>query len=52
MTVNVASNRVMEKCGFTCEGTKRQAKFVNIYTDFNIYGLLKSDIMGERAAST
>ena len=31
MTVNVASNRVMEKCGFTCEGTKRQAKFVNIY---------------------
>jgi hypothetical protein len=52
MTVNVASNRVMEKCGFTCEGTKRQAKFVNIYTDFNIYGLLRSDIMGERAAST
>ena len=45
-------NRVMEKCGFTCEGTKRQAKFVNIYTDFNIYGLLRSDIMGERAAST
>ena len=52
MTVNVASNRVMEKCDFTCEGTKRQAKFVNIYTDFNIYGLLRSDIMGERAAST
>lgn len=52
MTVNVASNRVMEKCGFTCEGTKRQAKFVNIYTDFNIYGLLRSDIMGEHAAST
>lgn len=52
MTVNVASNRVMEKCGFTCEETKRQAKFVNIYTDFNIYGLLRSDIMGERAAST
>lgn len=51
MTVNVASNRVMEKCGFTCEGTKRQAKFVSTYADFNIYGLLKSDIMGEKAAS-
>lgn len=50
MTFNVASNRVMTKCGFVCEGTKRQAKFVSIYADFNIYGLLRSDIMGERAA--
>ena len=48
--VGVASgNKVgnkLEKCGFTCEGTKRQAKFVNTYADFNIYGLLKSDILG------
>ena len=45
----------LSACGRTVimrEGTKRQAKFVNIYTDFNIYGLLRSDIMGERAAST
>ncbi len=46
MVKNIPSNRVLEKCGFTCEGTKRQAKFVNIYADFNIYGLLKSDILG------
>ncbi len=46
MVKNIASNRVMEKCGFICEGTKRQAKFVNTYADYNIYGLLKSDILG------
>ncbi len=48
MVKNIPSNRVLEKCGFTCEGTKRQAKFVNTYADFNIYGLLKSDILGSQ----
>lgn len=46
MVKNIPSNRVLEKCGFICEGTKRQAKFVNIYADYNLYGLLKSDVLG------
>lgn len=47
MTANDSSNRVAEKCGFVREGTIRQGKFVHIYADFNLYGLLRSDLMGE-----
>ena len=42
---NVASNRVMEKCGFIKEGTIRQGKMVSVYCDYNIYGLLREDYM-------
>jgi len=42
---NVASNRVMEKCGFIKEGTVRQGKMVSVYCDYNIYGMLRKDYM-------
>lgn len=40
---NIASNRVMEKCGFLKEGTIRKGKMVSVYCDYNIYGLLRED---------
>ncbi len=41
---NIASNRVLEKCGFIKEGTIRQGKMVSVYCDYNIYSLLDEDI--------
>ena len=43
---NIASNKVMEKCGFIKEGTVRQGKMVSVYCDYNIYGMLRDDYMG------
>ena len=43
---NIASNKVMEKCGFVKEGTVRQGKMVSVYCDYNIYGMLRADYMG------
>ena len=40
---NIASNRVLEKCGFIKEGTIRQGKMVRVYCDYNVYGLLDED---------
>ena len=40
---SIASNKVMEKCGFIKEGTIRQGKMVSVYCDYNIYGLLRED---------
>ena len=40
---NIASNKVMEKCGFIKEGTIRQGKMFSVYCDYNIYGLLRED---------
>lgn len=40
---NIASCKVLEKCGFTKEGTIRQGKMVSIWCDYHIYGILKSD---------
>ena len=45
---NIASNRVMEKCGFVKEGTIRQGKMVSVYCDYNIYGLLREDYMKQQ----
>ena len=42
---NVASCRVLEKCGFTKEGTVRQGKMVSTYCDYHLYGILKSDVI-------
>lgn len=42
---NLASVRVLEKCGFQREGTIRQGKMVSEYCDYHIYGLLKTDGM-------
>lgn len=41
---NIASNRVLEKCGFIKEGTIRQGKMLSTYCDYNIYGLLDEDV--------
>ncbi|WP_462406104.1 GNAT family N-acetyltransferase [Gracilibacillus sp. Marseille-QA3620] len=41
---NVASVRILEKCGFTREGMIRQGKMVNTWCDYYIYGILDSDI--------
>ncbi len=40
---NIASNRVLEKCGFVREGTIRQGKMVSVYCDYHIWGLLRED---------
>jgi len=42
---NIASWKVLEKCGFTREGMIRQGKMVNTWCDYYIYGLLKTDII-------
>jgi len=44
---NIASWKVLEKCGFTREGMIRQGKMVNTWCDYYIYGLLKTDIKNE-----
>lgn len=43
---NIASNRVLEKCGFVKEGMIRQGKMVSTYCDYYIYGLLEEDVKG------
>lgn len=43
---NIASNKVMEKCGFIKEGTVRQGKMVSVYCDYHIYGMLRDDYVG------
>ncbi len=40
---NIASNRVLEKCGFIKEGTIRQGKMLSVFCDYNIYGMLRED---------
>ena len=43
---NSSSARVLERAGFTLEGTVRQGRMVNKYCDYNIYGMLRSDRSG------
>ncbi len=40
---NLASNRVLEKCGFVHEGTVRHGKMVSVYCDYNLWGMLRED---------
>lgn len=40
---NVASQRILEKCGFTREGLIRQGKMVNTWCDYYVYGILDTD---------
>ena len=49
---NIASNKVMQKCGFVKEGTVRQGKMVSVYCDYNIYGMLREDYMGMQGISS
>jgi len=40
---NIASQRILEKCGYTREGLVRQGKMVNTWCDYYIYGILNTD---------
>lgn len=40
---NVASQRMLEKCGFRREGLIRQGKMVSTWCDYFVYGLLATD---------
>ncbi len=40
---NAASQRILEKCGYTREGLIRQGKMVSTWCDYYIYGILKTD---------
>ena len=40
---NVASQRMLEKCGYTREGLVRQGKMVSTWCDYYLYGMLKTD---------
>ena len=42
-TRNIASQKMLEKCGYTREGLIRQGKMVNAWCDCYIYGILSSD---------
>lgn len=44
---NVASQRMLEKCGFTREGLIRQGKMVSTWCDYYVYGLLSTDTSWE-----
>ena len=41
---NIASQKMLEKCGYTREGLIRQGKMVSTWCDYYIYGILASDI--------
>jgi len=41
---NVASWRMLEKCGYVREGMVRQGKMVNTWCDYYLYGMLKTDL--------
>ena len=41
---NIASCRILEKCGYTKEGHIRQGKMVNTWCDYYIYGVLSADM--------
>lgn len=45
---NIASWRVMEKCGFTREGMIRQGKMVSSWCDYYLYGILREDWLSAR----
>ena len=41
---NIASQRMLEKCGYRREGLIRQGKMVNTWCDYYIYGILSTDM--------
>ena len=49
---NVASCRILEKCGYTKEGHIRQGKMVNTWCDYYIYGILSTDMERQVCATT
>ena len=47
---HTASQRMLEKCGYTREGLIRQGKMVNTWCDYYIYGRLVTDAPGDTGA--
>lgn len=45
---NVASYKVMEKCGFIMEGKVRQGKMGSSWCDYYLYGMLKEDYLSKK----
>ena len=41
---NIGSNKVLQKSGFTLEGTIRHGKMVSQYCDYNIWGMIRDDV--------
>lgn len=41
---NIASQRMLEKCGYIKEGVIRQGRMINTWCDYCIYGILASDM--------
>ena len=41
---NTASQKMLEKCSYRREGLIRQGKMVNLWCDYYIYGILRTDI--------
>lgn len=41
---NIASVKVLEKCGFTREGLVRQGRMVSTWCDYYLYAILKQDV--------
>ncbi len=41
---NIASCRMLERCGFTREGMVRQEKMVSVWCDYYLHGILKEDL--------
>ena len=41
---NIASQRMLEKCGYIKEGVIRQGRMINPWCDYCIYGILASDM--------
>lgn len=44
---NAASNAVLKKYGFTCEGCIRNGKMGSRYCTYNIYGYIREDFKSE-----
>jgi len=42
---NIGSNKVLEKSGFILEGTIRHGKMCSNYCDYNIWGLIRDDVV-------
>lgn len=47
---NTASQRILEKCGYTREGLIRQGRMVNSWCDYYIYGILAEDVQPPRCS--
>lgn len=49
---NIGSNKVLEKSGFLLEGTIRHGKMVSSYCDYNIWGLIRDDVVSNEQVNS